>query len=111
MSVGKESRLCAVKWRWKGNGPPAPLPFFHSQMCLIEWKSRCSITLDACAKYVGGTERAGEESLLEIAPRVVSKAMELSVKCSLTFGDEFWVSTECIHGTLLILCARAKDVV
>ena len=94
----------------------------------VEWKSRFSITWDACSKYVGGAYRAGWESLFGMesmdlncwqqskraATLVVDRAKDFkksAIKCCLALGDLFLVFTKGIKGTMWIFFAREKGYV
>ena len=56
---------------------------------VVEWKERHSVTWDAGSKYVGGAERAGWETLLEME--------------TLDLEEEEWEGHKSIGGTTLLV--------
>ena len=91
-NVVVEYSRCSTRWCWAGvwptnasttffflipesttsERPLALLPTFirwwewPRASTVVEWKGRHNVTWDACSKYVGGAERAGRETLLEM---------------------------------------------
>ena len=86
---------------------------------MVEWKGRHNVTRDSCSKYVGGAERTGWVTLLEIetmdlqesqnsigATTLVvdlARAFEGPTSCGVEMGHVFCLPAESAEGALRIL--------